>query len=473
MNDSLCLEGILFDAPREGRGPLEVTGGAVPEGLEGTYFLNGPSNLERGDFRYKHWLDGDGFVRAVHFRGGGAEIVSKFVRTKKFEAETEADRPIYRAFGTSFPGDQLRRRMALETPANVSIYSFGGRLFAFGEQALPWELDRETLETVGEFDFGGELLEISPFSAHPKVDHERNLLSNFGLKYGLGKTTLCYWEFDGDFRKVHSSEFTCPRPVSVHDFALSPDYAVFYLSPYDLDIGAFVRKGESIHDSLSWHPEQENLLVLIPRDGDSEVVVIGLGVRGFCLHLIGACKQGDRLVVDLIETSEPLYPQYEPLPNLFRSVRSGAFVRIVVQPDAGAVESVSSVPYPDVHLDFPVARELGRGGVCNDVWVLAVPVEPEGETKYFDRLLRFSWEERGVVDSYSPPTGSYLAGEMALVEGEGVYLIVPVWHSRQRESSILIFRAYELSAGPIATLSLPYESPLGFHASFQKPPQQK
>ena len=58
MIESLSLEGVLFDSPREGRCALEVSDGALPEGLKGSYFLNGPANLERGDFRYKHWLDG-------------------------------------------------------------------------------------------------------------------------------------------------------------------------------------------------------------------------------------------------------------------------------------------------------------------------------------------------------------------------------------------------------------------------------
>ena len=469
MNESLSLEGVLFDPPKEGRGALVVSEGALPDGLEGSYFLNGPANLEREGFRYKHWLDGDGFVRAVHFRDGEAEIVSKFVKTKKFVAEAEAGRPLYRAFGTSFPEDQLRRRMTLETPANVSIYPYGGRLFAFGEQALPWELDRETLDTIGEFDFGGELLEISPFSAHPKVDQERGLLCNFGLKYGLGKTTLCYWEFDENFGKRLSREFVCPRPVSIHDFALSLDYAAFYLNPYDLDIGSFVRKGASIQDSLSWEPEGENLLVLIPRNDDAEVITIDLGVRGFCLHLVGAGQEGGKLVVDVIETSEPLYPQYEPLPKLFQTVRPGAFVRIAVDPVSGTVESVKSTPYPDVHLDFPVTREVSGDGLCEDVWVLAVPVAPKGATKYFDRLQRFHWEKGEVVDSYTPPEGSYLAGEVALIEkdGQDPYLIAPVWDSRKRVSTILIFKAYDLSGGPITTLLMPYESPLGFHASYQ------
>ena len=471
MSEALSLEGVLFGEPAEGRAVLEPSQGEVPAGLCGSYYLNGPANLQRGDFRYRHWLDGDGFVRAVHFDEGRAELVSRFVRTRKYEDEVEAGKTLYRGFGTSFPDDRLRRRMALETPANVSIYPFGGRLLAFGEQALPWELDEDSLKTVGEFNFGGELIEISPFSAHPKIDEKAGRLCNFGLKYLLGDTTLCYWEFDDSFQKVMAREFPCPRPISIHDFALSAEHAVFYMSPYDFDIGSFARKGTSIQESLSWHADETNSLFLIPRDGTSDAITIDLGVRGYCLHMIGAYTQGDKLIVDLIETSEPLYPQYEPLPELFSTVQPGGFVRLTVSPADAEVCKTESYPYPDAHMDFPVSGAPNRGEGYEDTWVLSLPVYPRGETKYFDRLQRFNWKRGVVADEYRAPEGSYLAGEVALMgvtgeRDEERMLVFPLWSARRRATEYLIFRAYDLAAGPLATLPVPCECPLAFHGCF-------
>lgn len=471
MSEELSLEGVLFGEHAEGRAVLEPSQGEVPAGLRGSYYLNGPANLQRGEFRYRHWLDGDGFVRAVHFDEGRAELVSRFVRTRKYEDEAVAGKPLYRTFGTSFPGDRLRRRMALEVPANVSIFPFGGKLLAFGEQALPWELDRDSLETLGEFNFGGELIEISPFSAHPKIDDNAGRLCNFGLKYLLGGTTLCYWEFDESFQKVVEREFPCTRPVSIHDFALSAEYAAFYMSPYDLDIGSFVRSGTSIQESLSWHEGENNILFLIPRDGTSDAISIDLGARGFCLHLIGASTQGDELIVDLIETSEPLYPQYEPLPELFSTVQPGGFVRFTVSPGDGEVRKVESYPYPEGHMDFPVSGGPKQGQDYEDTWVQSVPVYPRGETKYFDRLQRFNWKRGVVADEYRAPEGSYLAGEAALMgvtgeRDEERMLACPLWSARRRATEYLIFRAYDLAAGPLATLPVPRECPLAFHGCF-------
>src|SRR5262249_43391742 len=139
MNEKLSLARILFEPRAEGLVELYATQGAIPTSLCGTYYLNGPANFRRGDFTYTHWLDGDGLVRAIRFANGRATHCSRFVRSRKYKDEQAAGGPLYRAFGTTFPGDRLRRRIALESPVNVSVYQFEQHLFAFGEQCLPWE----------------------------------------------------------------------------------------------------------------------------------------------------------------------------------------------------------------------------------------------------------------------------------------------------------------------------------------------
>jgi len=44
---------------------LRVVHGALPEGLKGTFYRNGPGIHERGGERLGHWFDGDGMMQAV------------------------------------------------------------------------------------------------------------------------------------------------------------------------------------------------------------------------------------------------------------------------------------------------------------------------------------------------------------------------------------------------------------------------
>lgn len=474
MTEGLCLEQILFADDVETREEVQATQGAIPESIQGTYYLNGPANFRRGGMTYQHWLDGDGLIRALRFAPGLVEHQARFVRSKKFTDETAAGRPLYRAFGTAFQGDRLRRRMTLESPVNVSVYRFGEHLLAFGEQSLPCELSPENLETIGECNFNGQLLDIAPFSAHPKIDARTGRLCNFGLKYTTGGTNLCYWEFDRRLACVFAAEFEAGLPYSVHDFALSQRFAAFYLSPYLLDIGAFVRERRSIFDAAVWCPDEENKVLLVDRRSKGNAIRLGLGRRGYCLHLINAFDDGDILVLDLIETEEPLYLQYRPLPHLFSTVKPCAFVRIRVHVSKASVAAVTE-RRQDLHLDFPVVLPEICGAPYGEVWTLAMPTEPGGGSKFYDRIVRFDWNRAKVVDHYLAPSGVFLAGEPALVRhglNKEAFMICPRWHSRANCSDYIILDPFNLSSPPVATLPLTHASPLGFHSTFCTAPHR-
>ena len=156
------VESLIFSRAREqSRDHLRVEG-QWPEGLCGTYYLNGPGNFQAGTLTRRHWLDGDGLVRRLRLQKNKVSFCSRYVRTHRFQQETEAGKALYRSFGHAFKGDQLKSGLALESPANVSIYPFADRLLAFGEQSLPWLLDPNDLDTKGEW-----ILRVNFPSGHP------------------------------------------------------------------------------------------------------------------------------------------------------------------------------------------------------------------------------------------------------------------------------------------------------------------
>jgi carotenoid cleavage dioxygenase-like enzyme len=175
-----------------------VAEGDLPAYVRGTYYLNGPARFARGELRYRHWLDGDGMVCGLRFGSAGTRFTCRYVRGPKFVAEEIAGRPLFRAFGTAFPGDRLRRGVATESPLNVSVYPYRDRLLAFGEQSLPLELDPDTLATRGPYNFDGQLNEFSPFSAHPKFDRATGEMLNFGIWFDPREPALHLYRFAGD-----------------------------------------------------------------------------------------------------------------------------------------------------------------------------------------------------------------------------------------------------------------------------------
>src|SRR6185295_12309261 len=215
--------------------------GEIPKFIQGTYYLNGPTRFSRNDFHYNHWLDGDGMVCALRFENGRVEFVSRLIHSAKYVAEEEVGRPLFRTFGTAFQSDILKRRVMLESPVNVSVYTYAGTLLAFGEQGLPIELDPITLETRGEFNFHGALNDVSPFAAHPKLDHATGELFNFGVVFAATEPYLNFYRFSSGANLVFRKRLPLEYPGSMHDFGLSRSHAVFYLSPYLLDMQACIR----------------------------------------------------------------------------------------------------------------------------------------------------------------------------------------------------------------------------------------
>ena len=119
--------------------PLHAAaGGSLPLTLRGTLFKNGPARFSRGDERYAHWLDGDGYVTALVLDGrGGATWSGRFVRTEAYGAEETAGRVLYRTtFGTQKAGGTAANAfdIRLKSPANTNVIATaGGPLLALWE----------------------------------------------------------------------------------------------------------------------------------------------------------------------------------------------------------------------------------------------------------------------------------------------------------------------------------------------------
>lgn len=474
------LERAFDTVPAEGSYSVAPAAGELPRWLRGTYYLNGPGRFRRGEVAYGHWLDGDGMVCSLRFEGAAGEapavrFTGRFVRGEKLAAEEAAGRALYRAFGTAFPGDQLLRGVALASPVNVSVYPFAGKLLAFGEQGLPWELDPETLETRGEHTFGERLNPVSPFSAHPHFDPATGEMVAFGVSFSADRPTANLYRFDAGGGLLSRRRVPLPFPASIHDFGLSPRFAVLYANPYLLDMAPLLGQGACVLDCLSWRPELGSSLLVVERETGELAATVPVG-EGYCLHHVNAWEDGaGRLVVDVLELEEPVYPDYRPVPDLFVDVEPAHPVRYVVDVAAGTVVSREEVPYR-LAADFPHVdpRQVERR--ADRFWMLAISRTGERGRKFLDRLVAVDLREAAEVDAWQAPEGRYLGGEPVFVpkpaggdgegETEGLVLIQEL-DPAARHMDFLLFDAHRLARGPVARLPLRSPVHLGFHACWQ------
>jgi carotenoid cleavage dioxygenase len=104
------------------------------------------------------------------------------------------------------------------------VLVFNGKLLACEEDAPLYEMNPSTLETVGLYDFDGELPSLT-FTAHPKIDPVTKELVCFGYEAkGDGTPDICYFSVQpgGKFSEVAWA--TCPVVAMIHDFAVTENY---------------------------------------------------------------------------------------------------------------------------------------------------------------------------------------------------------------------------------------------------------
>ena len=475
------IERAFSFTPREQAYVIENLEGEIPEFIRGSYYLNGPARFRRGRFKYNHWLDGDGMACALHFeRGGRVRFMNRFVRSTKLVVEEDKGHPIFRTFGTTFKDsgpaseyDRLKRDVMLESPLNVSIYPYRGTVLAFGEQGLPLELDPETLETRGEFNFDGRLNDVSPFAAHPKFGPATGEMFNFGIAFSSVAPHLNLYRFDEGGKLLYRKRLPLDYPCSIHDFSLSQSYAVFYLSPYILNMESLARAGRTLMDSLSWEPERGSRLLIVSRETGERVACIPIGNR-YCLHLVNCFEKENQLTVDVLEMERPIYDQYKTVPDLFTDVCEGQPVRFVIDVDSNELVKTAAIDY-QLAPDFPSVspREFTRP--YKDFWMLGISATGRCGRKFFDQLVHANWASATASDIYQAPPRHYLGGEPVMVshprdEKAGV-IICQVFDAEQITSAFALFDAFDVARGPIALLGLKEPIHMGFHASFN--PERK
>ena len=336
-----------------------------------------------------------------------------------------------------------------------------------------------TLETRGEHTFGGRLNPVSPFSAHPHFDPATGRMVSFGISFSSDRPTVNLYRFGPDGGLLDRRRVPLPYPASLHDFGLSPRFAIFYVNPYLLDMAPLMAEGANVLDCLSWHPELGSSLLVVERETGEVAATVPVG-EGYCLHHVNAWEEeaadgSVRLVVDVLELEEPVYPDYKPVPDLFVDVAPTHPVRYVVDVAAGTVASREEVPHR-LAADFPHIDSRLMERRADRFWMLAISKTGAHGRKFLDRLASVDLGEGAEVDAWDAPAGRYLGGEPVFVpapgEGAGAgdaagSIVIQELDPATRSMAFLFFDAHDLAHGPTARLPLKSPVHLGFHACWQ------
>lgn len=448
-------------APHHGEGEsldLPVTG-RIPRELDGTLWtvtsspLFEPMNAER-----YHWFEGDGMVHAISIRDGQARVRNRYVETAALKAEKAAGRALY---GNPINGGSRATPPAdgpaTKNPANTNAMLVGGRLLIFCESGLPHELDRQTLATRGQYDFGGIQ---GPVTAHGRFDPDNGDL----LFYGVAANIVNWYRADQAGRLVETHAFDMGVPSLLHDFAVTRDYAVFIVNPtiFDFENMAAGRAG------MVWEPDLPTRIAVLRRR-DGVVRMIETPEPFAPTHFLNAWQDGDDIVIDANRTRQFAMARPDidgPVPVPWFSPAAPWRWRIRTTSWSLSEEQVS-----DINCEFPRHNDGLVGKQVRYGYYAATRGRGFCDNWLFDHTLkldlttgRAEFQDMGGA-LVAPGESIFIPRPGGIAEDDG-WVLNLWWNPATDRSELVILNAQDFGAEPAARVQMPHRIPLGFHGNW-------
>ena len=299
-----------------------IVEGEIPADLQGSLYRNGPNQRfsPRGEY---HLFAGDGMVHAFHIANGKVDYRNRWVRTAKWKIEDREGKAVVNAMNP-FDCEPEYSDFVLvdkEGLANTALVWHGGRLLAMEEGHAPYELDPQTLDSIGSWTFRGKL--HTAMTAHPKVDPATGEMVFFAyMATGPFAADVMVHKVNAAGVLTESIHIPTPYSSMVHDFVITEHYAVFFESPAVFDLKALF----SGHDPMSWQPDNGTRVWIVPRGGSSTDVRWFEIDPCYVFHPLNAYDAPDGTVVidlcryDDLMVNDRLGPFTEAPPTLDRWV---------------------------------------------------------------------------------------------------------------------------------------------------------
>jgi carotenoid cleavage dioxygenase len=259
------LEGDIFD--------LEVDGEIPPE-INGTFYRVQPDHRFPPIFEDDIHFNGDGNITAIRIQDGHADYKQRYVRTDRFLAETKARKSLFGKYRNSFTDSELVKAV-IRTAANTNITFWRGMLLASKEDGPPYAMDPMTLETIGRYDFEGQVLSPT-FTAHPKFDPETGEMICFAYEAGGdgqdASRQIVVWTIDKNGVKTEEAHYEAPFCGMIHDCGITKNYVVLPMTPLKCSLERMKKGG----NHWAWDPKEDQWYGIVPRRGGKPEDIVWL-----------------------------------------------------------------------------------------------------------------------------------------------------------------------------------------------------
>jgi len=465
---------------------VEEIEGKIPLDLNGTFFRNGPGKMRINGEAFGHWFDGDGMIAATTFKNGKAHFRNKFVRTNKYIKETQENKICYRGIGTMIPGFKLKN--AFQPPANVAnthLVMHAGKMLALWEGGNPYEVDPQTLDTVGIYNFDGRLKRNDAFSAHGKLNVKTNQYINFGFGIdGISsagpKYCLNLYKISANGKLVQKGKFRVPGMSFYHDFAMTENYAIFFINSVTMTdtVKAFMGL-QSYADCINYDSTLPCAVIVVELNTLRVVEEFEIDPM-LAVHFGNSFEKDGLIHLDVIRAQNPDLDFAKDMfnsdivneSNSMGEESTSEHYRYTIDLSSGSINGQPSNA-ESIGCEFPQwdARFTGQ----ETRYSYTVAYKENGSSKWFNCIQKFD-SKTNQVKLYEFGPGRY-TGEILFAprtqppskkpivkEGDG-YLIAIVYNAWTKKSEVVILDADKMDK-ELARIKLTHHVPQGFHGIF-------
>jgi carotenoid cleavage dioxygenase len=443
--------------------------GKIPEDLDGAFFRVGAEWYYPPKFHDDAILNADGYVTSFRFKGGKVDYRGRWVHTHRFEQERAARRQLYGYYRNPYTDDPSVRdpqRPNLRTVSNTAPLAHAGKLFTLKEDGLPYQIDPNTLETKGTWDFHGKW-KSQTFTAHPKLDPLTGEMIAFGYEAtGLASDDLFIYTIDKGGQVRHEVRVKVPYVSIIHDMAITHRHVI-------IPFGGYVTSEQRLKDGKihwGWDQTKPSYIGVIPRDGDAKDMRWFKGPERCMMHTFNAYTEGNKVILYAPFYDSNFFPFFPPVDGSpWNPAKARAFIRkITLDLDSKDDSWTEEILWPLQVVDL--GKVDPRVVSLQTRYLYTSFTDPQ---RPYDQAASGANAPARMVNSYgrfdlaTGKTDSYFAGpthslqECTFVprgrgeEGEG-YLIGIASNYAEMRSELVIADAQRLGEGDVARVILPF-----------------
>lgn len=461
---------------------LEVSG-VIPKEINGTFYRIQSDHRFPPTFENDIHFNGDGIVGSFHIVDGHVDWKQRYVQTDRFKVEATARRNLFGKYRNPMTDHETVKGL-IRTAANTNIVFWRGMLLALKEDGPPFAMDPLTLDTIGRYDFEGQVLSPT-FTAHPKVDPQTGELVCYGYEAGgngndASKDIVLY-TISPNGEKTEETWYKAPFCGIIHDCAITENFVVFPMTPLKANLERMKKGG----NHWAWDPNEDQLYGIVPRkSGKPEDIIWVRADCGFHGHVAGSYEKEGKIIIDLGVANGNVFfffppEDSEPGRVALRNKLNSPMTRWIFDPqELKTDDRVTPVATTNFSCEFSRIDERFLGQYYTQLWTLQVdPTRPYDHEKcgspaggLFNVLMHYNWETKQ-EDSWWPGPCTTMQEPVFCPksndspEGDG-YIISLLNRLDELRNDIAIFDAQNIAQGPMALVHLPIKFKLGFHGNW-------